>query len=136
MRPTGLANWRRGDVHRLQLNHPLGSVKILQRLFHLNRKPYPLPGSLHTIRASIYDLNRPFTSSISVSRRHIFSAAVWDSSPSIIPTGISGIPGSHHHCDQTDWQVQGRYRQDIVNLITLQRSARYTTIFLPEAGNE
>ena len=43
-----MSEWEWGKVHTLTLKHPLGSVKILDKIFRLNRGPFAVGGSYHT----------------------------------------------------------------------------------------
>jgi hypothetical protein len=74
----------------------LGSVKILNRLFHLNLGPYAISGVPNTIRAFIYNTNKPFESTYGESQRHIYFTASWDSSLSVMQAGIDS-PFIYNH---------------------------------------
>ncbi len=43
------SDWKWGDMHQLVLEHPLGSVDILDKILKLNRGPYPVSGSYYTV---------------------------------------------------------------------------------------
>ncbi|MEI8113244.1 MAG: penicillin acylase family protein, partial [Bacteroidia bacterium] len=43
------AAWKWGNSHTFTLAHPLSKVKILDRIFNLNRGPFPVGGSFHTV---------------------------------------------------------------------------------------
>ena len=88
------SNWKWGDVHRLVLNHPMGSVAVLDFLFNLNRGPWRADGSFHTVNAAASDFNTPYDIELGVSQRHIYNLADWDESYTVIPTGTSGVPAS------------------------------------------
>jgi penicillin G amidase len=118
-------DWEWGSVHRLILAHPLGSVRVLDRVFSLNRGPFPVGGSFHTVSPYSYDSNKPYDANHGASHRHIFDLSNWDNSLTIIPTGNSGIPASKHYCDQTDLYVSGKYHPDYFTKEKILESAHY-----------
>jgi penicillin amidase len=122
--------WEWGRIHHLILAHPLSSKKILDRIFGLNRGPYPVGGSFHTISAYSYDPNRPFDSNNGSSHRHIFDVGNWDNSVTVIPTGNSGIPASRHYCDQSEMYVKGKYHHDYFSRDLVVQHALYHMRFL------
>jgi len=118
--------WEWGNIHKLHLDHPIGSVKILDRVFRLNRGPFPVGGSGHTVCPFSYSFKN-FQSRSGASHRHIYSLANWDESWSVIPTGVSGVPSSPHYCDQTSLYLENRYHKDLVSHDLIQKSAFYVT---------
>ena len=124
-----IAKWRWGNVHKLILQHPLGSNKMLDYVFNLNRT-YDVGGSFHTVSPYSYKLkNKGFISQFGASHRHIYSVADWDKSQSVIPTGISDVPASKHYCDQTDMYINGIYHNDYIDIEKIKESAVYTATF-------
>jgi penicillin amidase len=119
-------DWEWGKVHQLYLAHPIGSVKILDLVFRLNRGPFPVGGSYHTVCPFGYDF-KLFQSRNGASHRHIFSLADWDESLTVIPTGVSGIPASPHYCDQTSLYLENRYHNDYISRSLIKKSAFYVT---------
>ena len=95
------AAWRWGAIHRLPLEHPLGSVAILDRVFRFNRGPFPVGGSWHTVSPYQFKYTDPYKVYHGASHRHIYTPADWDGSLTVIPTGTCGVPASPHYCDQT-----------------------------------
>jgi penicillin amidase len=124
--------WEWGKVHGLLLVHPLASVNILDRVFGLNRGPYAVGGSFHTVAAKSYDWNNPYTVDHGSSQRHIYDLSDWDNSLSVIPTGNSGIPASKHYCDQTILYVNGNYHPDYFSRDKVVEHARYHQTFVGE----
>ncbi|HNW29114.1 MAG TPA: penicillin acylase family protein, partial [Spirochaetota bacterium] len=122
--------WRWGEMHTLTLKHPLGSVAVLDMLLNLNRGPYQVGGSYHTVCPYSYKPGKPFKSDDGASQRHAYDLADWDKSLTVIPTGISGIAGSRHYCDQTDLYINGRYHPDYFSKEKVRKNAAYTMKFL------
>jgi penicillin amidase len=119
-------DWEWGQIHKLHLDHPIGSVKILDRVFRLNRGPFPVGGSGHTLCPSFYSFKN-FQSRSGASHRHIYSLANWDESWTVIPTGVSGVPASPHYCDQTPLYLENQYHTDYISRDLIEKSAFYVT---------
>ncbi len=119
-------SWKWGKIHTLVLKHPMGEVKILDRLFCLNRGPFPVGGSFHTVCPYAYDFPAPFHANMGASQRHIFSTANWDDSLTVIPTGNSGVPASDYYCDQSELYVNNEYHSDYMSRPLVEKGAKYT----------
>ena len=121
--------WKWGDIHKLTLEHPLGTVKFLDRIFKFNSKEYRVGGSDHTV--SPYSYGTGFKVNHGASERHIFNTANWDESLTVIPTGISGIPSSEFYLSQTDAYINGKFYKDAFTEPAVKASAIYTLILKP-----
>ncbi|NPA68465.1 MAG: penicillin acylase family protein, partial [Chlorobi bacterium] len=119
-----------GEVHKLDLKHPLGKVKMLDIAFNLNRLP-AVGGSYHTVSPYSYVFKNPYYANHGASHRHIYDMSDLDNSFSIIPTGVSGIPSSKHYCDQTDMYIKGEYHADYTSIDKVKKNAVYTAVFTP-----
>ena len=124
--------WRWGSVHHFTIEHPLGKKKILDRIFHLNKGPYPVGGSFHTVCPYSY----PFTGSPDginhgASQRHIYVAGEWDRSITVIPTGESGVPASDYYGNQTPLYMSNKYHRDYFSKDLVTSHARHTMSFIP-----
>lgn len=126
---NNLEDWQWSKVHGLVLEHPMGGVKLLDKIFNFNRGPYPVGGGSHTVSPYRYDRSNPFIANYGASHRHIYDTSNWDNSLSIIPTGISGIPASKHYCDQTQSYVDNEYRNDYISRDLVEKSAKYIQVF-------
>ncbi len=118
-------NWQWGKIHRLTLQHPLGSVAIINWLFKFDKGPYPYGGSYHTVCPGFYSHSDPFAVTAGASHRHIYSLADWDESLTVIPTGVSGIPASPYYCDQTRLYVENRYHPDYFSRGKVEKNAEH-----------
>lgn len=123
--------WHWGELHKVNLEHPLGKVKLLDWAFNLNRL-LPAGGAGHTVAPFSYPYNEPFYAKHGASHRHIYPTADFDKSQSVIPTGISGIPASEHYCDQTEIYLQGKYHSDYFSTEKIEASAKYKSVFSPK----
>jgi penicillin G amidase len=122
-------NWQWGRIHTITLEHPLGSVKILDRLLRLNSKTYSVGGSYHTVEPYTYREN--FGVNHGASERHIFNTADWDKSLTVIPTGTSGIPGSPFYLSQTETYVNNGFYSDPFTDQAVEAAKKYEMIFRP-----
>lgn len=121
--------WQWGDLHKVALMHPLGTVPIVDRLFKVNRGPYRVGGSFHTVCPYSYPLGRSFVADHGASERHIFSTADWDRSLTITPTGTSGVPASPHYLDQTERYVRNEFNRDPFSRKAVEEGMRYKAEF-------
>lgn len=119
-------NWKWGEIHKITIEHPLGSVKLLNRIFRLNSDTYSIGGSFHTV--SPYTYGKGFKVNHGASERHIFNTANWDESYTVIPTGESGIPGSEFYLSQTKAYLEGKFYRDAFSESAVKTAAIYTLI--------
>lgn len=126
---TETTNWNWGDAHGITLNHPLGSVKILDKLFNLNRGPFDVSGSFHTTAPFKYDFTSPFDVVHGASQRHIYVVGEWDKSITVIPTGNTGIPGSKYYSNQTQLYLNNQYHTDWFSKSKVVENARFKSVF-------
>ncbi len=124
-------NWKWGKVHQLWLKHPMGKVKLLDKLFKLNIGPFPIGGSFHTVNPMAYDPRTSFEVNHGASQRHIYDLSDWGASQVMIPTGTSGIPSSKYYGNQVNEFVTGKYYTDIWELDELEKTAKYKAVFSP-----
>jgi len=124
-------NWNWGNIHTLELKHPLGKVWALDFGFNLNRGPFPVGGSFHTVSPFAFKYNDLFNASHGASHKHIFSTANWDESLTVIPTGISGIPSSPFYCDQTEMYLKNEFHQDYISIDKIEKITKFRLTIIP-----
>jgi penicillin amidase len=127
---TDINKWKWGNIHKIALGHPLGTVKILDRIFKLNSEKHGIGGSNHTVCP--YTYNNRFEVTEGASERHIFNTADWDDSYTVIPTGASGIPASEFYLSQTNTYLEGGFYKDAFSESSVKASAKYTLVINPE----
>ncbi|MBE9517481.1 MAG: penicillin acylase family protein, partial [Bacteroidetes bacterium] len=66
-----VSSWEWGQLHSVALMHPLGEVSIIEKLFKVNRGPYPIGGSSHTVCPYSYPKGKNFIADHGASERHI-----------------------------------------------------------------
>jgi penicillin amidase len=123
------ADWKWGDLHKFSMDHPMGSVDIVDRLFNVNRGPYPIGGSFHTVCPYAYPAGESFIANHTASQRHIYNTADWDRSLTAIPTGNCGVPASPHYLDQTEMFVNNRFHSDPFSREAVEASMMYRAEF-------
>ncbi len=129
---NNIEKWEWGKIHRLTLAHPMGSVKLLDKIFNLNRGPFAVGGSFHTVCPYSYSFKKPFDADHGASQRHIYNLGNWDNSWVIIPTGTSGIPSSKYYCDQSEMYVSNDYKNDLYSKQSIATNATYVARYLPK----
>ncbi len=122
------ASWEWGRLHMLELNHPMGSNKMVRKLFAVNRGPYSVGGSYHTVCPYSYPMDNEFIANHGASERHIFTCGNWDESETVIPTGTSGIPASRFYCSQTDMYINNEYHADLFSKKAVKQGAKFKTV--------
>lgn len=123
------SKWKWGNIHKITIEHPLGSVRILDRIFNLNSDAYSIGGSNHTV--SPYSYGAGFKVNHGASQRHIFNTANWDESYTVIPTGESGIPASEFYLSQTKPYLEGKFYKDAFSENAVKDAAKYTLVLKP-----
>ncbi len=124
--------WKWGRIHQITLEHPLSKVEALDKLFNLNRGPFAVSGSFHTVSPYSFHLFTPDKVSHGSSHRHIYSLSDWDQTQSIIPTGNSGHVKSPFYMDQTELYLQGKYHSDVFSDKAVEENTVYRLVLNPE----
>jgi len=124
-----VSTWEWGNLHKVALMHPMGGVPIVEKLFKVNRGPYAIGGSSHTVCPYSYPKGSSFVANHGASERHIFHTSDWDRSLMIIPTGISGIPSSPHYLDQTSLYINNKYHRAYFSKEAVEASHLYKAVF-------
>jgi penicillin amidase len=121
--------WEWGELHKVALMHPMGGVSIVEKLFRVNRGPYPIGGSYHTVCPYTYPIGSSFVANHGASERHIFHTSDWDQSWTVIPTGTSGVPASPHYLDQTPLYINNLYHRDHFSREAVENNSLYKGVF-------
>jgi penicillin G amidase len=117
--------WMYGDLHTLTIEHPMGGVDIVKKLFDPNLGPYAVGGSFHTVAPFSYPIGSGFQVNHGASQRHIYSTADWDRSKTVIPTGTSGVPASPYYGNQTELYMNFKYHDDPFSREAVERKMKY-----------
>ena len=106
---SDVSTWPYASIHRLALDHPLGSIPLLGRWW--NRGPFALPGSATTVMA----FGGPWQGELldidyGPSMRLVNDLGDADRGLSILPGGQSGHPADPHYDDQLPLYLRGEAR--------------------------
>ncbi len=126
------ANWQWGNIQKLTLEHPLAKVDAINKIFKLNRGPYAVGGSYHTISQNRFPWFKPGKVEHGSSHRSIYDLSDWDQTISVIPTGNSGIPSSDFYCDQTEMFMHGEYHPDLFSKEMVKQKAIFKASYVPK----
>ena len=112
---TPIANWKWGEVHTVEHEHPLGKVAALRGLFNVG--PFASPGSNEVINNLFFGFNEDGKYYVKggPSTRRIVDFSDIENSWSILPTGQSGNPFSKHYSDQAEMYNAGKFRKMKLN---------------------
>ncbi len=124
------SDWIWGDIHKFTAEHPLASVKILDRLFNLNVGAFSVGGSNHTVSPYSYTAN--FVINHGASERHVYNPADWDESFTVLPTGISGVPSSEFYCSQIEKYCNDEFYKDHFSRVAVEAALKYRMVLMPE----
>ncbi len=124
-------DWHWDKLHTFTLGHPLGVVVFLEKAFNLNKGPYGVPGSYHTVTPYSYSYNNLYKVNHGASHRHIYDLANWNNSKTVIPTGTSGIPASDYYLDQTELYLENLYHADPFTKDEVEKLIKYKMKLLP-----
>jgi penicillin amidase len=96
---VGRTEW--GHQHYLHLDHPLGSVPLLQRLFGFARTDIPIGGTGATVDVAGHatDASGRYRVVWGASQRHVSDLSE-DAGWFVLPGGQSGYPAGAHSADQ------------------------------------
>lgn len=109
-----IRNWQWGEVHKVTMIHPLGSVPALSSM--LNIGPFKISGSGTTINNLEYGFSNAlktgeFQAYLGPSLRMIVDLSNIKTYLSIIPTGQSGQPLHRNYNDQARLWLNGDYKK-------------------------
>lgn len=112
---TTITDWKWGEVHTVEHEHPLGKVAALRGLFNVG--PFASPGSNEVINNLFFGLTNEGKYYVKggPSTRRIVDFSDIENSWSILPTGQSGNPFSKHYSDQAEMYNDGKFRKMKLN---------------------
>ncbi len=110
-----ISDWKWGEVHTVEHEHPLGKVKALRGLFNVG--PFNSLGSNEVINNLFFGFNEEgkYYTKGGPSTRRIVDFSDVENSWSILPTGQSGNPFSKHYSDQAEMYNAGKFRKMKLN---------------------
>jgi len=125
-----MEGWLWGRLHQAAFNHPLGSVKPLNRLF--SRGPFPLGGNQDTLLRAVFAPRFPFSPvTVCDSLRLVCDPADWRRSVIVTSSGQSGHPASRHYADQIPLWLEGRSRPMLWERADIEQEAEARLLLVP-----
>ena len=112
---TNLNLWTWNKVHTLEVQHPIGKVKLLKGFF--NVAPNGIAGSCEVINNLMFTYSDSPNHEVKAgpSTRRVIDFSDIENSLSILPSGQSGNPMSSHYKDQVQMYVDGKFRKMKMN---------------------
>ena len=123
-------NWKWGKIHTVTFAHPIGSVRVLNWIYDLNSPEFGVGGSDQTV-CPYFSFEPGFKAVNGASMRYICNTADWDESYSVIPGGISGVPGSEFYLSQAQTYIEGKFYKDHFSDEAVRASSKYTLVLRP-----
>ncbi len=116
--------WRWSKVHTLTHNHPLGSVKPLDKFFNVG--PFEVDGGQEVINNLTFSLDTTgyFPVSVGPALRKITDFSSIENGETISPTGQSGNVMSSHYDDQALMFATGQFRKMLMNRSEIQSKSK------------
>lgn len=117
-------DWRWSKVHTLTHNHPLGSVKPLDKFFNVG--PFEVDGGQEVINNLTFSLDTTgyFPVSVGPALRKITDFSSIENGETISPTGQSGNVMSPHYDDQALMFATGQFRKMLMNKTEIQSNSK------------
>jgi penicillin amidase len=117
-------------LHQIEIKHPLGQVKPLDRIFNLG--PYEGGGHFATVWQSAVRPGMDFSlQDWTASNRHIYDLKDWDQSLGGIVPGQSGMFGSPHYDDQVELWLKVEHHPLYYSRTKIESEAKSTLILKP-----
>ncbi|MCI0472849.1 MAG: penicillin acylase family protein, partial [Ignavibacteria bacterium] len=125
--------WRWGDIHRITMRHPLGSVPALSKI--LNIGEFKLGGLGTTVSNTEYSFRQAvekqeFECFIGASMRFVYDFNHPEFYYSILPTGQSGQPEHKNYSDQIKSWANAEYKKVYLNPADLKGSGSEVKILV------
>ncbi|MBC7429070.1 MAG: penicillin acylase family protein [Bacteriovorax sp.] len=123
-------SWQWGEIHTLEFQHPFGRIKPLNYLFNLG--PYPVPGATQEVNnQKVTSFEGNFLVKAGPSTRRIIDFSNPEKSWGILPEGNSGHIMSPFYSNQVKMFLEGKYREQLLDLKADSKEVRFKMSFVP-----
>lgn len=123
-------SWSWGKIHTLEFEHPLGKVKPLNKIFNLG--PYAVGGGYFQVdNMSTPRYEDSFNVKLGASVRRLIDFADPEKSLGVLPTGNVGHFNSPFYSDQVALFINGKYRDQWLNLEDVKKHEHSTLMLKP-----
>jgi penicillin amidase len=126
-----MKDWRWGDLHIAEFNHPLSTSDSRRAVFDL--KPVPRGGDGNTVNATG---GARFTQRSGASFREILDLSDWDKSVAINVPGQSAQPGSSHYGDLLPLWAEGKYFPLLFSRAKIEKNAVQKLLLQPKQASQ
>ena len=121
-----IENWKWGNLHHIEFEHPLGKQKPLNNLFNIG--PFGVNGGFNAVNKIMsHQGDHTYKVSSLPSTRRLIDLGNPSKSYSVLPSGNSGHFQSEHYDDQINLFLNGDYRN--LNFTPKQVETQKTTHF-------
>ncbi len=126
-----MSQWKWGEVHTLEHEHPIGKQKPFHHLFNVGQ--FSVTGGKEVINNLSFYLNSEgkYPVKFGSAMRIIIDFADLENSVSILPTGQSGNIASPHYDDQAILFTQGKFRKQMMNKAEILQTSLHHLQLLP-----
>jgi penicillin G amidase len=122
--------WRWGAMHRVRFAHPLARMAGLDPIFVA--ADHEFGGDEQTVLQGGFDARDGFDAVVVPSYRVIVDVGDVDGARAVLPTGVSGHPGSPHWNDQAASWIAGELRPAPVSRAAIDAAAQHVLRLAPE----
>ena len=123
-------SWQWGKLHTLEFTHPVGRIRPLNYLFNLG--PYPAPGATQEVNnQKVSSFQGDFQVKAGPSTRRIIDFSRPENSWGILPAGNSGHIMSPFYQDQVQKFLEGKYREQRLDLSKDSKEVQFKMNFIP-----
>jgi len=117
-------------MHRVRFAHPLGRMPGLGPIFVAADEE--LGGDEQTVLQGGFDAREGFDAVVVPSYRVVVDLGDVDRARAVLPTGVSGHPGSPHWNDQTPSWIGGELRAAPISPDAIDRAGQHRLRLAPE----
>ncbi len=110
-----MSKWNWSKVHLLEHQHPMGTVKLLDKIFNVG--PFGVNGGNQVLNNIDFDFSKDgiYKATYGPAIRILLDFADIENSISVLPTGQSGNFMSKHYADQAEMYNKGEFRKQMMN---------------------
>jgi penicillin G amidase len=127
---SNVSSWNWGRLHTIEFAHPFGKKKPLDSIFNIG--PFESGGGYFQVdNMSSKRYKDDFHVTLGPSTRRLIDFKDASVSLGILPTGNSGRPFSPHYDDQVRMFLDGKYREQLLDLKIVKAQKKGTLTLTP-----
>lgn len=127
---TNISDWKWGELHTIEFEHPLGKAKPLNHIFNLG--PFPAGGGYFQVdNMSTARYEDSFNVLLGASVRRLIDFKDPSVSFGVLPTGNVGHFNSEFYADQVEMFLAGKYREQWLDLTQMRQNPHHTLKLMP-----